>query len=93
MGILPARFAPTGIADDLDPRLFCTAIKKPGDLPGLLKTPFSRTEAPILGRFLLDDRIVLGLGLRTATRSLGQRSFDFLDRFGLGDPLHGCDLA
>jgi hypothetical protein len=28
MGILPARFAPTGIADDLDPRLFCTAIKK-----------------------------------------------------------------
>jgi hypothetical protein len=45
------------------------------------------------GRFFFDDRIVLGLRLRTAARALGQRRLDFFDRFGLGDPLHRRDFA
>jgi hypothetical protein len=52
-----------------------------------------RREVPRLGRFFLDDRIVLSLRLRTAARPLGQCGLDFLDRFGLGDPLHRRHFA
>src|SRR5438874_2312383 len=46
-----------------------------------------------LSRLFLDRRLILGFWLWTATRPLGQRSLDFLDRFGLGNPLHRSDLA
>ena len=51
------------------------------------------TEEPALRRFLFDHGIVLGLRLRTTARSLGQRRLYFLDRLGLGDPLHRRDFA
>src|SRR5262249_60482708 len=44
------------------------------------------------GRFLLDHRILVRR-LRTATRTLGERRLDLLDRLGLGDALHRRDLA
>ena len=39
------------------------------------------------GGLVLDHGLILRLG-RTATRALGERRFDFLDRFGLGHVLH-----
>ena len=49
------------------------------------------------GRFFFDHRLFLGRrfggGLRSAMRALGERRFDLLDRFGLGQALHGGDLA
>src|SRR5271170_1138212 len=54
-----------------------------------------RCEASDLAlcRLFLDDGFLFRLGLRTAARTLGERRFDLLDRFGLGDALHGGNLA
>ena len=46
-----------------------------------------------LGRLFLDDGLVFRLGLGTATRPLGERSLDFLDRLSLGNALHGGYFA
>ena len=59
--------------------------KGPAFLPGLC----TFSIALPLRRLFLDDGFFFRLGLRAATRALGKRSFDFLDRFGFGDPLHG----
>ena len=48
------------------------------------------------GRLVFDDGFFLGfrgLRLRTAMRALGQHALNFLDRFGLGNPMHGRDFA
>ena len=58
-------------------------------MPGLCIV--STSEA--LGCLFLDNGFVFRLGLRTAARSFGERRFDLLDRFGLGNPLHGRDFA
>src|SRR5215470_10036072 len=50
------------------------------------------TECGGLRRFVLDFGLVLAR-LRTATRTLGERRLNLLDRLGLGDALHRRDLA
>src|SRR5690348_7024917 len=67
-------------------------IKKPGIAAG----PFFVVQVNSLARLrcLVLDRLFLlgGLG-GAATRALGERRLDLLDRLGLGDALDGCDLA
>jgi len=68
------------------------STKKPGIRAGLsfIGEPSVRSG----GLFLHHRVVVLALGgLGTATRSLGQRRFDLLDRFGLGNALHDRNLA
>src|SRR5579862_4520748 len=71
-------------------RIHRTKRKSPAFLPGF------RVISSIwagLGRLSLDHGLVVGLGLGTAPRALGQRRFDLLDRLGLGDALHRRHLA
>ena len=89
MGILPTGFLRRPPRLPLIGTRLSVAMKKARRTAGPLHPDFLEPQYRALGRFFLDDRIVLGLRLRTATRSLGERSLDFLDRFGLGDPLHG----
>src|SRR5208283_534513 len=77
-------------------RLFPGRAKRPGIAVG----PLSFSERDLyrktgleLGRLFLDHRVLFGLRLRTAVRSLGQRGLDLLDRFGLREPLHGGDFT
>src|SRR5690348_12410815 len=66
--------------------------KKPGaSAPGFVSVWY-RKESALSGLFG-HHGLVVGLRLRAAARTLGERGFDLLDRFGLGDALHGRNLA
>src|SRR3981081_1827321 len=53
---------------------------------------FSTRRRSRSGRLFLDDGFLVRR-LHAATRALGERALDLLDRLGLGDALHRRDLA
>src|SRR5206468_9820652 len=64
--------------------------KGPAQRPGLRYSRYE--ERSRSGRLFLDDGFLVGR-LDAATRALGERRLDLLDRLGLGDALHRRDLA
>src|ERR1039458_3228735 len=68
--------------------------KKPGIAAGLFVIRWTAIAGPS-GRLFLGGGFRLRFlgGLRPTPRALGERAFDLLDRFGLGDFLHRRDFA
>src|SRR4030081_3890078 len=64
--------------------------KRPGTMAGPLY--FSARRRRRSGRLFLGDGFLVRR-LHAATRALGERRLDLLDRLGLGDALHRRDLA
>jgi hypothetical protein len=67
--------------------------KGPGDLTGPFNFMVGSQRARSLRGFFGNRRLFLGVGLGTASRTLGKGRLDLLDRLGLGDPLDRRDLA